>query len=89
MRYIPHTERDIQEMLARVGVTEISNLFDSIPRALRLEKPLALPEGLAEAELVADAYRRETASGPRCYTIGPLATLVQQTLVSPIPRTKS
>tara|TARA_B100000686_G_scaffold346168_1_gene432261 strand:+ start:9481 stop:10845 length:1365 start_codon:yes stop_codon:yes gene_type:complete len=57
MRYIPHTERDIQQMLSRLGVPEIASLFDSIPQALRLEKPLELPDGLAEAELVA-AMRR-------------------------------
>lgn len=41
------------------------------------EAPPPDPE-VPEAELVADAYRRATASGPRCFTIGPLATLVQQ-----------
>ncbi|MEX0916262.1 MAG: hypothetical protein WD397_10740 [Wenzhouxiangellaceae bacterium] len=41
------------------------------------EAPPPDPE-VPEAELVADAYRRATASGPRCFTIGPLATGVQQ-----------
>lgn len=45
------------------------------------EPPPAAPPPdpeIPEAELIADAYRRSTAGGPRCYTIGPLSTLVQQ-----------
>ncbi|MBI4384775.1 MAG: aminomethyl-transferring glycine dehydrogenase subunit GcvPA [Nitrospinae bacterium] len=52
MRYIPHTEQDIKEMLARIGVKSIGEVFDSIPKALRLEKPLDLPAPLAESELL-------------------------------------
>ncbi|MFQ5673587.1 MAG: aminomethyl-transferring glycine dehydrogenase subunit GcvPA [Nitrospinales bacterium] len=51
MRYIPHTEKDIEEMLAEIGVGSIDDLFAGIPRDLRLEKPLALPGALAENEL--------------------------------------
>ena len=39
--------------------------------------PPPVPD-VPEVELVADAWVRATESGPRCYTIGPLATLVQQ-----------
>ncbi|GJL77109.1 MAG: glycine dehydrogenase [Nitrospinaceae bacterium] len=54
MRYIPHTEKDIQEMLARIGVKNVEELFESIPEPLRLgEQPLGLPGSLAEAELTA------------------------------------
>lgn len=61
-------------------------LANSLVLVLRLLQPAPqpLPEApppdpeLPEAELVADAYRRATASGPRCFTIGPLSTLVQQ-----------
>ncbi len=46
-----------------------------------LPPPKPAPPPLADVpqvELVADAFRRATVSGPRCYTLGPLATLVQQ-----------
>ncbi|MDX1625823.1 MAG: hypothetical protein R3323_04870 [Wenzhouxiangellaceae bacterium] len=43
----------------------------------RIEPPPPSPE-VPRIELVAEAYRKEVASGPRCYTIGPLATQVQQ-----------
>jgi len=47
-----------------------------------LQPPLSPPPpplvDVPQVELVADAFRRATVSGPRCYTLGPLATLVQQ-----------
>ena len=51
MRYIPHTEIDIREMLSAIGIKEIGELFHSIPEALRLEAPLDLPPALPEADL--------------------------------------
>ena len=51
MRYIPHTETDIQNMLSAIGIKEMGELFHSIPEALRLEAPLNLPPALPEADL--------------------------------------
>jgi len=52
MRYIPHTEQDIRQMLADIGVKKIDELFDSIPDSLRLNnKLLDLPPSLPESEL--------------------------------------
>ena len=52
MRYIPHTEQDIKQMLAEIGVKNIDELFDSIPESLRLNnKLLDLPPSLPESEL--------------------------------------
>ena len=54
MRYIPHTEQDIKQMLAEIGVKNIDELFDSIPESLRLNNELlALPPSLPESELTA------------------------------------
>lgn len=60
MRYIPHTEKDIKKMLAEIGVQNIDELFDSIPGELRLEKPLNLPQALAESELAATLKRMQS-----------------------------
>ncbi|PIQ97545.1 MAG: glycine dehydrogenase, partial [Nitrospinae bacterium CG11_big_fil_rev_8_21_14_0_20_56_8] len=58
MRYIPHTEHDIREMLKAVGVTNVEDLFQCIPEPLRLgEKNLNLPEALSESELVSQMQR--------------------------------
>ena len=35
MPFIPHTETDVADMLARVGVSKISDLFDEIPPDLQ------------------------------------------------------
>lgn len=51
MPFIPHTQKDIQDMLATIGVRDIEQLFDEIPPALRIQKPLALPPGMTEMEL--------------------------------------
>jgi len=53
MRYIPHTEQDIKQMLSDIGVKNIEQLFDSIPKSLRLQnKLLELPPSLPENELI-------------------------------------
>ncbi len=60
MRYIPHTEKDIETMLARIGKGGIDELFSSIPKPLRLgQEPLDLPPALSETELFALMRRLE------------------------------
>lgn len=51
MPFIPHTDADIQHMLSAIGVDDIDGLFAEIPSALRLQKPLNLPDGLNEMQL--------------------------------------
>ncbi len=52
MRYLPHTEQDIKEMLEAIGIPNLGALFDSIPDSLRLKEPLNIPAALPEADLV-------------------------------------
>lgn len=52
MRYIPHTEDDIKEMLTTAKVKTVDELFDSIPKELHVRGTLNLPESLSEPELV-------------------------------------
>ena len=51
MRFIPHTERDVEQMLDAIGVPNLEALFSAIPEKLRLGRPLAVPEALSEQEL--------------------------------------
>lgn len=51
MRYLPHTPDEIQEMLSTIGVTDLKDLFQTIPAPLRLKRPLNLPEALSEIDL--------------------------------------
>ncbi len=47
MPFIPHTQQDVDEMLATIGVDRIDDLFDEIPEALQAELA-QVPEGLSE-----------------------------------------
>jgi len=38
-------------MLAAIGVESTAELFEQIPEPLRLDRPLALPPGMSEAEV--------------------------------------
>lgn len=51
MRYLPHTEQDISEMLKTIGVSKLEDLFNSIPENLQFKKPLNMPAALPEMEL--------------------------------------
>jgi glycine dehydrogenase subunit 1 len=57
MRFAPHTDDDVREMLRVVGVRELDDLFDQIPSSVRLDRPLELPEGISEMEILADLQR--------------------------------
>src|SRR5215210_6097222 len=52
-RYTSATDADRREMLAAIGVGSIDELFDAVPEAVRLGRPLDLPAGLPEAEVYA------------------------------------
>jgi glycine dehydrogenase subunit 1 len=51
MPFIPHTEDDIREMLAAIGVGEIEQLFDEIPAGLKVEALPGVPPALSEMEV--------------------------------------
>lgn len=52
MHFIPHTDAEIAEMLAAIGVTEIEALFEAIPADLRLRGDLNLSGPTAEDEVL-------------------------------------
>lgn len=51
MRYLPHTQEDIKEMLEVIGVDTVDELFEAIPDACRNKEPLNLPKAMSEWEL--------------------------------------
>ena len=52
MRYIPHTDEDVRQMLAAIGVGTVDELFVGVPDEDRLQRPLDLPAPAAETELL-------------------------------------
>lgn len=51
MSYVLNTEADRKAMLEKIGVTSLDSLFQPIPDAFKLKKPLAVPPALSEMEL--------------------------------------
>ena len=52
MRYIPHTAGDVTQMLDRIGVATLEDLFVEVPESVRLKRPLDIPEPASETELL-------------------------------------
>jgi glycine dehydrogenase subunit 1 len=51
MNFIPHDTKSINEMLKRIGFSYIDELFQDIPKSLRIQK-LNIPSGLSEPDLL-------------------------------------
>jgi len=52
MRYIPHTEEEIAHMLEVIGLDDVDSLFDTVPEALQLGRPLDIPSAMSERDLL-------------------------------------
>ena len=52
MSFIPHSEADRREMLARIGVSDVRELYEDVPAELILDGDLDVPEALSEWEAV-------------------------------------
>lgn len=51
MRYLPLTDTDREDMLARIGVPDIDALFSDVPTGKLLKAPLDLPRAKGELEV--------------------------------------
>lgn len=70
MPYIPHTAADVRAMLERIGVAAIENLFDEIPKNLRVDALPGVPAALTEMEVSRLAAELAAADGRRLNFIG-------------------
>lgn len=52
MSYLPHTERELQEMLSEIGVSSFEELLEPIPEEVRTQETLEVPQALSEQELL-------------------------------------
>jgi len=57
MSFIPHSEADRREMLDRIGVSDVRDLYDDVPEELILEGDLDIPGALSEWEAVRELNR--------------------------------
>lgn len=49
-KYFPHTEQDVKDMLARVGVKSLDDLYADVPEQIRFKGDYDLPEAMSEIE---------------------------------------
>ncbi len=56
MSFVPHSDADQRDMLAKVGVSDVRELYSDVPAGLLLERDLDVPDALSEWE----AMRRVT-----------------------------
>ena len=50
MPFIPHTPDDVEQMLAAIGAKKVEDLFDEIPKNLRIESLAGIPDALNEMQ---------------------------------------
>jgi glycine dehydrogenase subunit 1 len=70
MPFIPHTEEDIQAMLAAVGAASMEALFDEIPSSLKRSKLDRVPLQMSEQEVTRLMLSRAAADGRYLNFIG-------------------
>lgn len=73
MDFVPHTAQDVRDMLARLGLGSVDELFEPVPAAVRRDAPLDVPPALSEVELlhhVTALAGRNRAAGLPCFAGG-------------------
>ena len=70
MPFIPHTPDDVEQMLAAIGAKKIDDLFDEIPKELRIESLAGIPDALNEMEIGRLMGARATQDGTPLNFIG-------------------
>ena len=70
MPYIPHTGEDVRTMLDRIGAKSIDELFDEIPKELRVDSLPGVPAALSEMEVARLVSERAAADGRPLNFIG-------------------
>jgi glycine dehydrogenase subunit 1 len=51
--YIPHTDDEVQAMLAFLGLSTVDDLFEVVPEALKLQRGLEMADGAGEPDVLA------------------------------------
>ena len=66
MRYLPKSPRERQEMLAALGMEHPEQLFAHLPEDVRLGRPLEIPAGKSEYEII-DYFKARAAESGQGY----------------------
>ena len=52
MNFVPNTDSQQEQLLNRIGVKSADDLFADVPQGVRLQRPLNVPGGMSEQELI-------------------------------------
>jgi glycine dehydrogenase subunit 1 len=52
MSYISLSDKDRKEMMAKIGITSLTELFRSVPKDILLKRELNVPPPMTEPELI-------------------------------------
>ncbi len=66
MRYLPKSPHERSEMLASMGLDSLDDLCAHLPQAVKLNRPLAIPDGQSEYEII-DYFRRRSEENANGY----------------------
>ena len=69
MRYLPHTSEDRKEMLNKIGVVKIDDLFSAVPKDVKINPDLNLPVTQSEADV--EKYMRKLSKKNHAANDGP------------------
>jgi glycine cleavage system P protein (glycine dehydrogenase) subunit 1 len=54
LRFAPHTDDDVREMLSSLGLSSFDDLYAHVPADVQLTRSLGIPQGVSEVELLDD-----------------------------------
>ncbi len=71
MRYLPHTDEDIRQMLESIGMRDFEELFSPIPAEYRHDQKMDIPKPMSEWELAAymDKLQEEMVVGAKHHVL--------------------
>ncbi|MGH2711920.1 MAG: glycine dehydrogenase, partial [Actinomycetota bacterium] len=74
MKFAPHTDQDVREMLDDLGLSSLDDLYSHVPSDVLIEHPLDIRSGLSEMELLEEmrglADRNRNADDLVCFAGG-------------------
>ena len=50
-KFFPHTEEDVKQMLSRIGIGSLDDLYKEVPEEIRFRRNYHLPEAMSEQEI--------------------------------------
>ena len=50
-KFLPHTNEDIQQMLERIGIRNLNDLYAEVPESIRFKGDYDIPESMSELEI--------------------------------------